>query len=341
MKILYCLLLLPFCFLSQDKNIQPALSDWMSQTIDQSKTLKEITLPGAHDASIFQCFDCTVGANKKNTQTQYLPVENLLDSGIRYFDLRPILDEGVFYTGHFTKYHKRPSFGCKGDTMKRIFSEINKFLEKHNELVILHFSHYCDRGWNHADKNFLAAFLTLLSATLEDKLFCTQDSLLRVSDLPLSKILSGKKGKVIVIMNNYKGNVVSDKRAGFFSSSKDITLFDKYSNTVLVDFMIGNQKEKIISWLGNDTLKREEIFVMPWTLTQNTRAAMRCAGIKWPWKKCVSITKMAEDAKSRLSLTLKTWQNELLISKAKKPNIITVDIGDGIVTRVCLWLNGL
>ncbi|MBC7863751.1 MAG: hypothetical protein IAF38_12300 [Bacteroidia bacterium] len=225
--------------------------------------------------------------------------------------------------------------------MKRIFSEINKFLEKHNELVILHFSHYCDRGWKHANKNFLPDFLKLLSSTLGDKFFVLTDSAVRVADLSLNKIISGKKGKVIIVMNDYKGNEVTNKKAGIFSSSKDITLFDKYSNTIEVDFMINNQKEKIISWLAADTTKREEIFVMPWTLTQNTKTAMRCSGFKWPWKKCVSIMGMAAAAKIQLPLMMESWKKENLISKNKKPNIITVDIGDGVVTRVCLWLNGL
>jgi hypothetical protein len=333
-----------FCFLFFcNVNAQTAfpLSDWMAQTLDKEKTLQQITLPGAHDASIARCFDCTIGANVRNTQTQYLPIENLLDSGIRYFDLRPVLDREIFYTGHYTKYNRRPSFGCKGDTMKRIFSAVNNFLEQHNELVILHFSHYCDRSWKDLDSNFLSAFLELMEENLGEKIFKLTDPKKRMATLPLKEILNGKKGKVIILVNNFEGKAISDPARGIFSPAKDINLFDKYSNSRNADEMIADQELKFDKWSVKDSLTREELFVMPWTLTQNAKYAMRCAGIKWPWKKCRSIMKMAEEAKAKLPQKISEYVASGKFRRNRKPAVINVDLADGLVTRLCVRLNNL
>jgi hypothetical protein len=315
------------------------LCDWMSETLDPSSTLKEITLPGAHDASVYRCFDCTIGANIKNTQTQYLPIDALLDSGIRYFDLRPVLDEGYFYTGHYTQYKKRPSFGCKGDSLERILKCIRVFLEQHAELVILHFSHYCNRGWKE-DSAYAEKLFTLLEKNLGERIYTSDTTKKRIADMPLNQFIQNGKGKAILIFNDdYNGNKISLHKRGFFSVSRDIVLFDRYSNTTDVKFMCADQKQKFSKWKEKNIAEREELFVMPWTLTHNTKAAIKCSGVKWPWQKKVSIIDYARQAKKLMHPLITEWQQVGLITSLLKPNIINVDIADGQITRLCIQLN--
>jgi len=342
----FFLLFFTFCFskiFCQDlTDNKITLSDWMSQTVDYSKTLKDICLPGAHDASIFQCFDCTVGANIKNTKTQKLPIQNLLDSGVRYFDLRPVLSGNQFFTGHYTKYTKRPSFGCKGDSLQRILTVVNHFLEKHRELVVLHFSHYCDRSWTKKNKTFLPLLLKLFEECLGKNIFVMlRDSTKNLSEINLCNLLDSKNGKVIILMDDYKGTSVTNKLQGIFSSTKDLTIFDKYSGTTKENYLVTDQKNKFCGWIKNKSDSRANIFLLSWTLTQDARAAKRCAGLKFPWQKCVSIFDVAQIVNLRLAQSMIDWKNESIISKINKPNIIVTDFTSGNQTRVCLWLNGL
>lgn len=311
------------------------LSDWMKETLDYSLTLKDITIPGAHDATIYKCFDCTIGANVRNTQTQYLPIEQLLDSGIRYFDVRPIYDGSAFYTGHFTRYDKRPSFGCKGDSLERVLRKVQKFSVAHNEVVILHLSHYSNRNWKNMP-GYLDSLFALLEKNLSGVLLKVNDDA-RIADLPLSLL----KGKVILLFSDYKEQKISDPARGFFSAGKDLAMFDRYSNTTDVEFMMDDQLKKFSAWKAKEKKHREEIFVMPWTLTHNAKAARRCSRFKLPWRKGVSIIEYAHGAKKLMAEKFKDWVYRRVIERNQKPNIINVDIADGTVTRLCIELNKL
>ena len=45
-------------------------ANWMEQTLDFSKTLKDISIPGSHDAGMYISINCSVGAGSCNTRTQ-------------------------------------------------------------------------------------------------------------------------------------------------------------------------------------------------------------------------------------------------------------------------------
>ncbi len=76
-------------------------SGWMEQYFHVlgDRKLSEIALPGSHDAGMYKTRDCSPvpGAGDCNTKTQALSIAEQLDSGIRYFDLRPVYKE-VFST---------------------------------------------------------------------------------------------------------------------------------------------------------------------------------------------------------------------------------------------------
>jgi hypothetical protein len=68
------------------------LSKWMDELFDElkNKTLAQITMPGSHDAAMSRAANCTTFADATNTQTQSKNIQDQLNAGVRYFDLRPI-----------------------------------------------------------------------------------------------------------------------------------------------------------------------------------------------------------------------------------------------------------
>ena len=118
--------------------------NWMSDLLktypSQSITLANICLPASHDACMYLTQHCTAFANSGNTQTQYLPMKQQLEAGLRMFDVRPWYFENDFYAHHSTHCD---GLGCKGDQLKNVLSQTREFLESHAELVIINLSHFC------------------------------------------------------------------------------------------------------------------------------------------------------------------------------------------------------
>ena len=80
-------------------------TDWMQQSLGSlsNRTLKHITMPGSHDAGMSTFKPGTIGANYANTQTQYFNFYDQLMVGSRYFDLRPVISNGQWVSGHYSK----------------------------------------------------------------------------------------------------------------------------------------------------------------------------------------------------------------------------------------------
>lgn len=80
--------------------------DWMHSTLNVigDKTLRDISLPGAHDAGMGPDFKAgTFGSDTANTKTQALTIGGQLDQGARWFDIRPVIgDGGKWLTGHYS-----------------------------------------------------------------------------------------------------------------------------------------------------------------------------------------------------------------------------------------------
>lgn len=124
---------------------------WMSHY--QNKTLKQLALPAAHDAGMSTTGYCTNLASvhpDADTKTQSKNFKDMLDCGIRYFDVRPVWFKNLngsvdSYTGHFAP--DQGGIGCLGLSMSSVFSEILSFLAEGNnkEVIILKFSHYYEQ----------------------------------------------------------------------------------------------------------------------------------------------------------------------------------------------------
>lgn len=136
-------------------------ANWMANY--PSRTLKELVIPGAHDAGMSQTNYCTNTASlypTNDTITQSLDFYNMLGNGIRYFDVRPGWlkknssdNNPETWTGHFSD--SLGGVGCLGrkmlnkstdnnSSLPTVFDDVLRFLSAYprGEVIILKFSHY-------------------------------------------------------------------------------------------------------------------------------------------------------------------------------------------------------
>lgn len=318
---------------------------WMEQTLDFTKTLKEISIPGSHDAGMYVSSHCSPGAASCNTETQKQPMLGQLEAGMRYFDLRPVLTAGVFSTGHFSKVDALGGQGCNGGTLIDIFTGVNDFLSCGNkELVILKLSHYYDRGADRFSFNEsqLGALVDLVIRMLGKWLY-VNDTGNRLAAIPLSQII-GSSGKVIAVFDSLpdqlvqsgvyqysdysppsppKGTTCGD-RLGPVSGA--LSVYDKYSETNDVDLMRKDQLDKLDCAVNHGG----DLFLLSWTLTQSGVQASGCLiGV------AASIIALADKAVETIFPDLRGH----VITSANVPNIVYMDVSPERATAACIDVN--
>ncbi|MCU0239353.1 MAG: hypothetical protein MUC29_07915 [Pyrinomonadaceae bacterium] len=159
-KIIFSLLLFSIFFV---KAIGQA--NWMTENskILGNKQLNEIALPGAHDAGTFTISSSKgIGLSKDDgisspdnkqikrilsfgtvfsdwAKTQERTTTEMLNDGIRYFDIRVCVDsKGVLMTCH----------GLYGASVESILVDVHKFTEQNpREIILLGFNHFWDRKY--------------------------------------------------------------------------------------------------------------------------------------------------------------------------------------------------
>jgi len=141
-------------------------ANWLS-TIDGSKLLSQITLPGSHDAGVYS--DNTVAGSHKDVtvatpfvsaslvRCQSLSILNQAIAGSRFFDCRVYLrsfplkkvidgkltkEQKVPTLGHFFKDTKEGMGGGYGGSLVTVINDALSFVRAHpTEFIILRFSH--------------------------------------------------------------------------------------------------------------------------------------------------------------------------------------------------------
>ena len=306
-------------------------SNWMEQTLDLSKTLKDISLPGSHDAGMYMSINCTSTADACNTQTQTLPVLGQLQAGIRYFDLRPVWKSGVLYTGHYGNVPVLRTQGCDGATLTDIFTDVSTFLcQGAKELVILKFSHYLDfdikTGFSSGQFRTL---INLIKGMLDDWLYPKPASPLRMASLPLSQIIGGS-GKVIAALDELSPDLseqVIYQYAAYSSGPPggDLAAYDNYKNTNDPVTMKNDQFGKLddVANHGGD------LFVIDWSLelSDGQNAACTAGG-------GTSILKLSEQATAALPDLVSHG-----VTSATVPNVVQVNDSPTAATDTCVAIN--
>ena len=242
-------------------------ANWMKDNYSKigNIPLKNLTLPASHDAAMY------LGGLSFSTfgKTQFLNIYEQLKYGIRYFDLRPGVENGVL-----SIYHGP----ILGPLLKEVLDDIKKFMEEnHNELVILKFSHYKDFNIE-SYKQLVECINSNIGKWLFD--YDDQDKQ-RLSEYPLAKFTDNNSmGRIIVVCDGHfpvefklKGILVYRDWDSDRVNEGDFIVFDEYSNTMSYDKMWEDQINKYMKFEGHcksDSNLDCDFFLLSWTLTPPT-----------------------------------------------------------------------
>jgi hypothetical protein len=311
---------------SSETNENREISEWMHNVLlaHPDIALSDIAVPGSHDAGTYILQECTTGANTCNTQTQFKNTSEQLIAGLRIFDIRPSFFNNKFYTQHATDCD---GLGCKGDQLSNIFSQINSFLDDHNELVILEFSHFCHSSFSDP------AFMSLLN-TFGNKIYkeTAADTVPFIHRMLKNIIPPGSKsGKVMLIYEGAADNP-ENKANGIFSSTV-IPTEGGWTNSHDLSDLLEKQRLNYSNYSNNGS----SIFQFSWQITQSDAMAVQCA----IYPDTVSIGKLATVANNQLNPFVDTLIANGQVRKGRIPNVIFVDFADEFITRLCIRLNKL
>jgi len=317
-------------------------SNWMSDNLALlgNHELKSVVIPGSHNTGMYTIQDCTqilgFGANACNTQTQTQTQSMLqqLQSGVRYFDLRPVIYNSTFYTGHYSKT-EAVVLGCNGALISDILADVKTFMESSSDLVILKFSHYYDRDdeifkFSETQMQDLACEV---SNQLADYLYNQPAG--NLAEVTINGYISAG-GKVLAVFDDLPSTIPGQCKgiysyADFDEGSGDLIVYDNYADTNDLQKMEGDQFKRLAnkSYHGDDNL-----FLLSWTLTQSAEQAIGC---EFPG--ATSILDLAKEADGALQTQIEQKYYDGTITSETTPNILYVDDVGTFVTDVALWLN--
>lgn len=256
-------------------------SSWMSDNLSTlgNKTLRQLCLPGTHDAGMGTFVPGTAFAAPCNTVTQTSLLLGQLQLGARYFDIRPVIHGGQFFTGHYTELNiagVNTWQGANGQSMASVISDINTFTHDNPELVIVYLSHDLDTDVGNSQ---YAAFSqaqwdSLLTQMQENishlKVVLAGD----ISQLTLNEYIGDGQAAVIVVVDPSGSDIdISAFAAQGFYTPAQYAVYNEYSNTSDVNQMAVDQLAKM---LAQRPSADSPLFLLSWTLTQSTVQAATC-----------------------------------------------------------------
>ncbi|KAK7903360.1 hypothetical protein LTR67_001379 [Exophiala xenobiotica] len=240
--------------------------DWMQQNLRTlgGRPLHKICMLGTHDAGMGILSHTDVipkDIMALFTQTQSLKVLGQLEMGSRYFDIRPHISGGVYWTGHYSG-----KLGARGQKMSSIINDINHFTEKCAELIILNMSHslQSDKGWREftqSEWNSLFAELTLL----KHRFVVTGPDTNDLSLLPLSRFIGSGTAAVLIVVEAPSHITLGNYRDKGFYLPSQLNVYNEYSNTSDCVGMVQDQLQKMQNFMHTSD---KRLFLISWTLTQ-------------------------------------------------------------------------
>jgi hypothetical protein len=332
-RIIYITIIFSLLFINackdDDKVVERNLdthADWMTSLINtkgEAVTLRNISVPRAHDAGMYELTSCSLGANACNTKTQDINMTAMLSAGVRMYDIRPTLSDGTYYTEHSTECG---GLGCKGDLISNILQQTKDFLDTHSELVVFTFGHWCNTGVEDED------LLTMVESVMGDRLHKDGNSSGNFIDTPIGNILdvNGAKGKLIIM---YSGatETPENRAKGMFTYSY-IPTEGSYANSYNFNEMSSDQIQKFNDFDPNNNA----IFRTSWTMTLDAGLSIACV-----FSPNESIEFYANQANDALPSSIDELIANETIRKGKIFNIISVDFADTFVTDECIKLSAL
>jgi hypothetical protein len=323
------------------------LATWMTDTWSTlgSRALRDICLPGSHDAGMSSLTWHTLASTACNTQTQQTDVSGQLINGSRYFDIRPALPfdkSQEFYTGHFSG-DSRFQLGATGESLTDVFAGVVQFLGQagaENEVVILEFSHYRDFSTFAAfSDSQMQQFTEFVTTQLSSVLYTSPDDVL----LPMVN-LSQLAGKVVAVFDSLPSSLVSPS-TGVFAGAQfgttplpdgnyNWTIYNNYSDTDDIWTMAAGQEKDFVGY--DPALRAGSLYLVSWTMTMDFGDDVNPSPTD-----CIS--DHATAANDIMLTQLSSWGGAGGIARGKIPNVILSDwVGypwaQGVVD-LCVGLN--
>lgn len=238
--------------------------DWMHQNLPAigCQPLRRLAIPGSHDAGMSTLSGGTFLVTEDNTLCQWIDIAGQLNAGFRYFDLRPVIADGNFATGHYSEIFDK-WIGGNGQDLASIIGQINDFLDHNNELVILDMSHMynTDDNWRKLNNDEFGRLLTQLES-LKFRYDGPTGPNGDLSSLPLNNFINN--GPRVITLNS-ESSVILPQPAppGIFPSSA-LYIYNSFSDTGNAQAMKGDQLSKLAA---HRTSRDDPMFLLSWTLS--------------------------------------------------------------------------
>jgi hypothetical protein len=256
-------------------------TSWMQNNLNilGNRSLRQICIPGSHDAGMSVRTSGTAGAFDCNTLTQTRNIQGQLQAGARYFDIRPVISGGHFLTGHYGHLLGNLTWqGANGESIQSIISEVNAYTAQNKELIILYLSHdlNTDLG-NNSYAPFTQNDWNNLLSQLKgiNNLFVAPNSTtVDLTSQSLSSFIGNNHAAVVVVVDPDGSGISLGNYAnqGFYLKN-NFPVYNQYSNTNSLDQMISDQLAKMKAQRPNPSAS---YFLLSWTLTQDTSQATTC-----------------------------------------------------------------
>jgi hypothetical protein len=287
-------------------------------------------MPGSHDAGMSAINGPTPVSNKQNTQTQNLDFSGQLAQGARYFDLRPVIAGGHYAAGHYSNIAGIWQ-GATGQSIQDIIVQINNYLDKNRELVVLELTadhmYDTDHGYNLFNSDQWNGLFKLMSGLKH--LYVAPKGTTDLTRLSLKSFIASS-GAVIVVVRGYN-NLGSYANNGFYTGSQ-YPMYNNYSNTDSDDDMRHDQISKMQTQRASPD---SDPFLLSWTLTLQLGTSIGIVGS--------SIIDLAQRVLPELygtpaEPTAGVWS---FMNKNTYPNVILIDAwpNDQRVTDLCMAVN--
>ncbi|KAJ7743445.1 PLC-like phosphodiesterase [Mycena maculata] len=310
------------------KRAQP--TDWMQANIGLlgSRPLINIAIPGSHDAGMSQINSGTAFSDAANTQTQTLSIGGQLAAGSRYFDIRPVISDGLYTTGHYSDVTQIDSWqGSNGESIAEVISDINSFTSANNELIIINLSHAYDTDAGNSDYPIFtqaqwdALFQQLLG--INHLYVDPNPTTVDLTTVTLSTFIANSPAVVVIVQPDDTIDLGTYASQGFYQYSQ-LNAYNEYSDTATLSTMESDQLAKLAAQRATPT---QTYFLLSWTLTQDTLEVLGLGD---------SILDLANQADPALYTALPP-----ALSTNTYPNILFIDNfqNDGKIVNLAMTIN--
>lgn len=249
---------------------------WMQNTLPLlgAQPLRHLCMPGSHDAGMSVYTSGTAFTHDCNTLTQHVNILAQLQLGARYFDVRPVISAGQYYTGHYSYVSQINSWqGANGESIAAIIDELNTYTASNAELVILNLSHDLNTDLGNASyAPFTQAEWDALFVQLTGINHLYVSTAADLSLLPLNDFIGGKQAAVVLIVEPTGINLGAYAGQGFYPYAA-YNVYNSYADKNDVSQMAADQLGKMKQ---QRTSPDSAPFLLSWTLTQSGTQASTC-----------------------------------------------------------------